>query len=110
MLFRSEGWGLAKPVPGFWMSSCLKRTLPAAEDTGSRPVVHAIFSDGLTHVSVFIEPVDPARPARSDNGAGAQIGATSTLRQRRGEHQITVMGDVPPSTLQAFVDALERRR
>jgi sigma-E factor negative regulatory protein RseB len=29
---------------------------------------------------------------------------------RRGEHWITVVGDVPPTTLKLFADALDRRR
>jgi sigma-E factor negative regulatory protein RseB len=69
-------------------------------------VVQAVFSDGLTHVSIFIEPLDRRPPTQDGN---EQIGATATLRQRRGDHWITVMGDVPPPTLKAFADALERR-
>ena len=38
------------------------------------------------------------------------VGATGTLRQRRGLHWITVMGDVPPPTLKAFAEALQRKR
>lgn len=102
----AERWQMARPVPGFAMSSCVRRTLPGADDSPARPVVHAVFSDGLTHVSVFIE-LNEANPG--SNGEGAPMGATSSLRRQHLKHQITVMGDVPPSTLQAFVDGLERR-
>ena len=71
------------------------------------PVLQAVFSDGLTHVSLFIEPYDAKLAVTPVTG---QLGATGTLRQRRGEHWVTVMGDVPAATLKAFADALERRR
>jgi sigma-E factor negative regulatory protein RseB len=58
-------------------------------------------------VSLFIEPYDAKRAVVPLAG---QLGATATLRQRRGEHWITVMGDVPSATLKAFAEALERRR
>lgn len=102
----AERWQLARPVPGFAMSSCVKRSLPGADDAPGRPVVHAVFSDGLTHVSVFIEPDESNT---SGGGETAQMGATSSLRRQHLKHRITVMGDVPPDTLQAFVDGLERR-
>ena len=70
-------------------------------------MLQAVYSDGLTHVSVFIEPVDAGRSGPKLE----QVGATGALRVRyRDQWWITVMGDVPAVTLQAFADALERRR
>jgi sigma-E factor negative regulatory protein RseB len=40
----------------------------------------------------------------------AQQGATSTVMLRRGEHWVTVVGDVPAATLRLFADTMERRR
>ena len=40
------------------------------------PVLQTIYSDGLTHVSVFIESYDPAVHKR---GMRASIGATQTF-------------------------------
>jgi sigma-E factor negative regulatory protein RseB len=106
----AEGWVMQRGVPGFTLAGCLKRPLDAtAMDSGQRvaeQVVQAVFSDGLTHVSLFIEPYDARR---HKHGLHAQIGATATTTQRRGDFWITTMGDVPVSTLKMFNDALDRR-
>jgi sigma-E factor negative regulatory protein RseB len=70
-------------------------------------VLQAVFSDGVAHVSVFIEPF---RPQRHRQEVQAQQGATATVMQRRDEHWVTVVGDVPPATLVQFASAFERRR
>jgi sigma-E factor negative regulatory protein RseB len=101
----AEGWLLERPVPGFKLTACMKRPLESA--AGEDQVLQAVYSDGLTHVSLFIEPFDARRPYAELSG---QIGATGTLRQRRGEHWVTLMGDVPPVTLKSFADSLQRRR
>lgn len=106
----AEGWKMSRAVPGFGLVGCVKRPLEAASPSGSPgegdSVVQAVFSDGLAHVSVFIEPYAARRHKSALQG---QIGATGTLMQRRGDHWITAMGDVPPATLRQFVDAIERR-
>lgn len=102
----AEGWQLKAPVAGFRQSSCVKRQLePAADDDRQTPadVLQAIFTDGLTHVSLFVEPL---RADRHRGGSGAS-GATHTWMQRHGNHWITVVGDVPAATLKQFADALE---
>jgi sigma-E factor negative regulatory protein RseB len=38
------------------------------------------------------------------------MGATHAIVQRRGDWWITVVGDVPPSTLRQFAQALERHK
>ncbi len=102
----AEGWQFDEGgLPGFTLKSCVKRPLVATAD--AEPVLQAVFSDGLTHVSMFIERFDEKRHPKT---LQAQIGATHTLMQRQGEHWLTVMGDVPPATLQRFAKALQRRR
>ena len=101
----AEGWSLAKPVAGFKFAACMKRSLEAPDAPSNAPVLQAVFSDGVTQVSLFIEAYD----GRTTTAPIAPMGATNTLRQRRGDHLITVMGDVPVGTLQAFSEALERK-
>lgn len=104
------GWTVTREVPGFQLVSCVKRVAdvqaPADVPAVRAEVVQAVFSDGLTHVSVFIEPFDPARHRAEMR---AQFGATHSLAGRRGDAWLTVMGDVPPATLKQLADALERR-
>jgi sigma-E factor negative regulatory protein RseB len=102
----SEGWKLKAPVAGFRQSSCVKRQLePAADEKrqARAEVLHAIFTDGLTHVSLFIEPL---RADRHRSG-GTASGATNTWMQAHGTHWLTVVGDVPAATLKQFAAALE---
>jgi sigma-E factor negative regulatory protein RseB len=105
----AEGWRLAVPVAGFRQVSCVRRSFEPAQDerNGSAvEVLQAIYSDGLTHVSVFIEPL---RGERQRAGHGA-LGATHTMMMPLSAAWLTVMGDVPLATLKAFAVALEARR
>jgi sigma-E factor negative regulatory protein RseB len=101
----AEGWAVRQSVPGFRLVSCLKRPMGVA-DGDTEDVVQAIFADGLTHVSLFIEPF---RAQQHRQPVFASVGATRTLMRRIGQWWITVMGDVPASTLQMVADNLERR-
>jgi len=104
-----EGWRLKDAVAGFRQVSCIKRSLDPMADkarSSKADVVQAIFTDGLTHVSVFIEPYEPDR----HRPGSAIIGATHTWMQRSDAHWITAVGDVPMSALKQFAAALERKR
>ena len=106
-----EGWVLRNAPPGFKQVSCVRRPIngsPLGQDQGAgQEVLQTIYSDGLTHVSLFIESFNPARHVRP---LSASVGATRTLMQRMGHWWITVVGDVPAATLQSFASGLERSR
>ena len=104
-----EGWSLSKVVPGFRLVSGVKRPMGASgaeADPQAHAVLQVIYSDGLTHVSIFIEPYSPQRHLREMR---ASLGATQTLMRRNGDWWITLVGDVPPATLKKFAGALERK-
>lgn len=107
----TEGWSMRQLVPGFREVNCVKRPMESptsnAQEAAAEPVLQTIFSDGLTYVSVFIEPFNAQRHQRSMRTA---VGATQTLMRRQGDWWITVVGDVPPATLLAFANGLERRK
>jgi sigma-E factor negative regulatory protein RseB len=106
----AQGWSLTRPVAGFRLASCVRRPADLqaqAERAAAGPdIVQAVFSDGLTHVSLFIEPFDAARHRKD---LQAQFGATHSLAGRKGDAWVTAMGDVPAATLKQFFEALERR-
>jgi sigma-E factor negative regulatory protein RseB len=103
----AEGWDLKREIPGFREISCIRRQLDAlSHDDDGPEMLQAIFSDGLTHISLFIEPYDPKRHHHASHSS---IGATHTLMGRLGDAWVTVVGDVPIGTLKQFANALERR-
>ena len=101
----TEGWTMKAGVPGFRLASCAVRGIESDGEEVS--VLQAVYSDGLTHVSLFLEPY---RAGRHHDAARAQLGATRTVTRRLGEHWITVVGDAPAATLKRFADALEPLR
>ncbi|MBX3606792.1 MAG: MucB/RseB C-terminal domain-containing protein [Piscinibacter sp.] len=104
-----EGWVLSQAVPGFRLVNGVKRPMHAGTEaeTAAPPVLQAIYSDGLTYVSLFIEAYDPQRHTREMR---ASLGATQTLMRRHGDAWVTLVGDVPPATLKFFANALERKK
>lgn len=109
--FEQEGWTFRGKVPGFRQVSVVRRGLktgvgPQAEEPAPAAVLQAIFSDGLAHVSLFVEPYD-AQPHRKE--MLVSMGATHTLTQRHKDWWITAVGEVPPAGLRLFVQGLERR-
>lgn len=106
-----QGWTMKQVAPGFRPVSCVSRQMEAPDDVaGAKPspsVIQSIYSDGLTYVSVFIEPY---RPEHHPKPMFVSLGATSTLSQRQGDWWVTIVGDTPPATLRIFAAALERRK
>jgi sigma-E factor negative regulatory protein RseB len=111
-LLETEGWAQRQIAPGFKAVSCVKRPMdpvapdmPGASGDKQMQVLQSIYSDGLTYVSVFIEPFDAQRHPRP---MLASVGPTQTLMQQQGDWWVTVVGDVPASTLRLFAKGLER--
>ncbi|WP_041675617.1 MucB/RseB C-terminal domain-containing protein [Ramlibacter tataouinensis] len=98
----AEGWALKASPPGFKPMSCYRRRGSAAEGT-----VQWIFSDGLASVSLFIEGYDRQRHLQEGLFAA---GASQTLTRRVQDWWLTAVGEVPPQTLRAFAQNLERRK
>ena len=100
-----EGWQLKSAVAGFKPVNCYKR--PA----GVAPVpdgnMQWIFSDGLASVSLFLEPYDRQRHLHEGMFSS---GATQSLTRRVQDWWLTAVGEVPPQTLKAFAQNLERRK
>ncbi|MBX3658706.1 MAG: MucB/RseB C-terminal domain-containing protein [Ramlibacter sp.] len=105
----AEGWVLRSPVAGFRPVTCYKR--PMVSHGEGNGTVQWIFSDGLASVSLFVEAYDRRRHPKEVMLA---MGATQTLTRRlpdkTGDWWLTAVGEVPPQTLKAFAQSLERRK
>lgn len=102
----AEGWLLKAPVPGFKPMSCYKRPASTSPAGGEEPL-QWIFSDGLASVSIFVEPLDRQR---HDRESSLSMGATQTITRQLDTYWVTVMGEVPMSTLKLFANGLERKK
>jgi sigma-E factor negative regulatory protein RseB len=108
---QAEGWRLnpqwSTRLPGFRELGCWRR--PLVSDFKPEPiprrVLQWVFSDGLAHVSMFVEPYQREQHQREGMLA---MGATHSLTQRHGDWWVTVLGEVPAATLQLFAQSLER--
>ena len=99
----AEGWQVPSVVAGFHAMRELRRPM-AAREQGAPPVQvdQAVYSDGLSAVSVFVEPI-----GKSDRKEGiASSGATHILVRKSGDFWITVVGEVPQPTLEQFASAI----
>ena len=102
----AEGWVLKTPVAGFRPMSCYKRPTSSGLALQDEPL-QWIFSDGLASVSIFLEPFDRQR---HENESGMSMGATQTMTKQLGAYWLTVMGEVPMTTLRLFASGLERKK
>lgn len=106
----AQGWSLRNAVAGFKPMACYQRpvaSLAGAVDRDDNGM-QWVFSDGLATVSLFVEAFDGRRHVRE--GATALGGATHTLTRRINDWWVTAVGEVPISTLNEFVQGLERKK
>lgn len=84
-------WDVSAP-PGFVKVQEAVRPFPGKKS----PVTHLVFSDGLSVLSLFIEPMDGQSQSLQGLSAEGAIGVYS--RQTAG-HKVTALGEVPSSAL-----------
>jgi sigma-E factor negative regulatory protein RseB len=86
-------WGAMNLPPGFRMATRSAQAMPGS----SEPVAHLVYTDGIASVSVFVEP----RKANSAGAIGpARVGTSSAYSTVVDGHQVTAVGEVPPSTVE----------
>jgi sigma-E factor negative regulatory protein RseB len=96
------GWVLSKPMPGFKKLMEAKRSLGGR--TGS--VSQIVLSDGLAAVSIFIEPMLQAQPAK----AASHQGAVNIFKRVHGNHVVTVLGEAPAATIMQIANSVELKQ
>ncbi|RZT41640.1 MucB/RseB C-terminal domain-containing protein [Cupriavidus agavae] len=108
-----EGWTIHTPLKGFQKIREVRRPLGElrAPAQGNKPgavfeVLQIVYSDGLTGLSVFIEPVSEQRARRE---GVASLGATQVVVRRVNDFWVTVVGEVPAATVKQFAAGVEYR-
>jgi sigma-E factor negative regulatory protein RseB len=95
-----SGWVVGNPPAGFRKTMEMQRNMPHK----TQPIYHQVLSDGLASVSIFIEP----KTAQNKPTLGAsQQNAVNTFIVASGEYWITVMGEVPPLTVQQIAQSVK---
>jgi sigma-E factor negative regulatory protein RseB len=90
------------PPPGFEQVQEAVRSLP-----GKRaPVAHLVFSDGLSVLSMFVEPVDPEAQRLQGLSAEGTIGVYA--REVDG-YTVTTLGEVPNMALIETGNSVKRK-
>ena len=88
------GWEIGNVPEGFRISQQLKRMSPIR----NRMMEHYVYSDGLAAVSVFIEKNDDSNTWPQVDGVN-RIGAIHAFGRTQDGYNITVVGEVPPQTV-----------
>lgn len=95
------GWVLRNALPGFVLSSVVRR--PLGPDRGE--ALHLVFSDGLVSVSVFIEPISAGVHASQPGPSSS--GAINVFKRVHEGSLVTALGEVPLKTVQAMAEGVE---
>lgn len=96
------GWWVQAPPVGFRLVTELKRAMPGK----SEPVSHLVFSDGVATISVFVEPLGANTAGFS---RASEEGMVSYAMRSVGNHQVTVLGEVPVTTAQNLANGVSFR-
>jgi sigma-E factor negative regulatory protein RseB len=98
-----------KPINSGWVADMLpsgfKKTLEIERKMHGRhaPVTQMVFSDGLSSISIFIEPND--RDEDDEDGLSSR-GAVNLYHKVMDKELITVVGEVPPRTVMQVLDSV----
>ncbi|MGR8920274.1 MAG: MucB/RseB C-terminal domain-containing protein [Gammaproteobacteria bacterium] len=96
-----------------WQVNWVPRGFELKEDdvqnmaTSQMPVEHLVYTDGLAMVSVFVEKLMPDEPPMQGYSARGAVNAFSRVH---GDHQITVVGEVPLPTVRQIASSVARNQ
>ena len=91
-------WKVAWLPDGFMMADQAEGPMP----TGGTPVKQMVYTDGLASLSVFVEPLGDHEPL----DGFSVMGAVNAYGLIIDDHQITVVGEVPPETVEAVAKSV----
>ncbi|BBI99286.1 sugar dehydratase [Ferrigenium kumadai] len=95
----NSGWIVDALPAGFKKTMEIQRPMRGKH----APVTQLVFSDGLSAISIFIEPID----SDEDDVEGlSSRGAVNLYHKLVDRNLITVVGEVPPRTVMQVLDSL----
>ena len=95
----NSGWVVDAMPPGFKKTMEVERPMRGKH----APVTQLVFSDGLSAISIFIEPAD----GDEDDVEGlSSRGAVNLYHKVLDKHLATVVGEVPPRTVMQVLDSI----
>jgi len=100
---------VATPTNSGWVADAIpagfKKTMEILRPMHGRhaPVTQIVFSDGLSAISIFIEPDDGDE---DDVDGLSSRGAVNLYHKISNNHLITVVGEVPPRTVMQVIDSV----
>jgi sigma-E factor negative regulatory protein RseB len=102
-----SGWVLDDIPAGFRKVMELMRTRAGQNDS----VGHMVLSDGMSAISVFIEPLaGPEGTALTASTRLSRQGAISVYSLQVGTHTVTVLGDAPVDSVMQIGNAVHFRK
>ena len=97
------GWSVTRVPPGFTKLMEGFRKLRGRRN----PVAQIVYSDGLTSITVLIEPFASAPPIVA--GMQPSNGALNVYSVRMDDNLVTVMGEAPAATVRQIGNSVARR-
>lgn len=94
----SVRWSADNLPPGFVLKTHTRRKKPHS----AQPVEHMVFSDGMASVSVFVESGVRDKMIRGN----VRRGALNIYGKRINGHHVTVMGEIPGSTVKLIAESV----
>jgi len=102
--YESGNWRVTELPKGFSFGKLPSSQV--AEVNKGADTEHFMLTDGLSSVSIFISPITIAQPKAAST---INSGALNVLTSQKNSHRITLVGEIPRSTMQNIFDNLEYR-
>jgi sigma-E factor negative regulatory protein RseB len=96
-----DAW-VVSPPPGYSKILEAMRPLPGKK----RPVLHRVYSDGMSNLSIFIEPL--VNSASHLEGLSTES-AINIYGRRVADHKVTAIGEVPAAALMETANSVQKR-
>ncbi len=90
-----SNWKVQWLPHGFLLESVTMQVL----SEGQKPMEHRVYSDGLAMISIYIERVDASKEGTKAMNGFVSLGAVNAYTMTHGDHQITVVGELPAKTV-----------